>query len=585
MDGMKYEVTATRRRPRVFDELVGQEFVVATLKNSLASGRIAHAFLFAGPRGVGKTSAARILAKALNCPDGPGAEGCENWDGSEEIARGTALDVIEIDGASNTSVNDVRQIKDEVLFAPNSSRYKIYIIDEVHMLSTSAFNALLKTIEEPPPYIIFIFATTEIHKVPATIRSRCQQFNFRLIPLDRIRECLAATTKEMGVTAEEDALGWIARQATGSLRDAYTLFDQVMAFSKDHISLEMIHDKLGLLGMERLNALLTSIVERDVTAVLDLVEDALLSGVSVERFTMDLADYLRTLLLIKNGIVRESIIGISVERIPEVVRTGLTREQLELANELVLQLYRDLRYTVNQRFDLELVLSRLAYLGDYLTPGPLVERIEALQQELIHSAAHLTREGGPSGAGESDAGESATGESDAGESDAGESDAGKSADDQVNGPVDSPESRPQPADQSVDSPESRPQPADQAGGTLPPPRLEGISPEDVETIIGRFRAQRIGVATLLSNVRAWVLTESSLTMEFRVEFEAHALETDREVVQQVAMEVLGRDTLRLVIRVGGEEGSSQDGSSSPVDSHVEMVRRVFRGEVLKEGRS
>ena len=177
---MAYEVTATRRRPKQFADLVGQEFVAETLKNSITSHQIAHAYLFSGPRGCGKTSTARILAKALNCENGPTPAPCGTCAHCTEITKGASLDVIEIDGASNTSVNDVRQIKDEVMFPPNSSRYKIYIIDEVHMLSTSAFNALLKTIEEPPPYVVFIFATTELQKVPATIKSRCQQFNFRL---------------------------------------------------------------------------------------------------------------------------------------------------------------------------------------------------------------------------------------------------------------------------------------------------------------------------------------------------------------------------------------------------------------------
>jgi DNA polymerase-3 subunit gamma/tau len=183
---MSYEVTATRRRPKTFDELAGQEFVVATLKSSIETGRIAHAYLFSGPRGCGKTSAARILARSLNCEKGPTATPCGVCSNCQEISRGASLDIIEIDGASNNSVDNVRRIKDEVLFPPNSGRYKVYIIDEVHMLTNSAFNALLKTIEEPPPYIIFIFATTELHKVPATIKSRCQHLNFRLIPIENI---------------------------------------------------------------------------------------------------------------------------------------------------------------------------------------------------------------------------------------------------------------------------------------------------------------------------------------------------------------------------------------------------------------
>ena len=242
---MSYEVTATRKRPASFDLLAGQEFVVATLKNSIKTGRIAHAYLFSGPRGVGKTSAARILARALNCVKGPTDEPCGVCPNCLEIAKGNSLDVIEIDGASNTSVNDVREIRTRSSSLRTRAGNKVYIIDEVHMLSNSAFNALLKTIEEPPPYIVFVFATTEIHKVPATIRSRCQQFNFRLIPLDTVKGLLRGLCDEMKIAAEDDALLWIAKESTGSLRDAYTLFDQVVSFSEGEITAKKIRDKLG----------------------------------------------------------------------------------------------------------------------------------------------------------------------------------------------------------------------------------------------------------------------------------------------------------------------------------------------------
>ncbi|MDR3060287.1 MAG: DNA polymerase III subunit gamma/tau, partial [Prevotella sp.] len=245
---MAYEVTATKRRPKTFDELAGQDFVAATLKSSIESGRIAHAYLFSGPRGCGKTSAARILARSLNCEKGPTVNPCGTCPSCREIARGANLDIIEIDGASNNSVDSVRQIRDEVIFPPQGGKKKIYIIDEVHMLTNNAFNALLKTIEEPPEYIVFIFATTEVHKVPATIRSRCQQFNFRLIPIETIQKILKDTCAEMGIEAEDEALFWIAKESTGSLRDAYTLFDQVASFSDGHIREQLIRDKLGLVG-------------------------------------------------------------------------------------------------------------------------------------------------------------------------------------------------------------------------------------------------------------------------------------------------------------------------------------------------
>jgi DNA polymerase-3 subunit gamma/tau len=371
-----YEVTASKYRPKTFDELAGQEFVVSTIKNSLKNGHIAHAYLFSGPRGCGKTSAARILARSLNCEKGPMAGPCGVCDNCVSISRGASMDVLEIDGASNNSVNDVRQIKDEVLFPPQAGRCKVYIIDEVHMLSGSAFNALLKTIEEPPPYIVFIFATTELHKVPATIKSRCQQFNFRLIPVETIQGILKKICAENGIKAEEEALFWIARESTGSMRDAFTLFDQVVSFSAGNIRSDLIREKLGITGLEKLNALAEACAENNAPGAFALCDEILSSGVAIEQFVIDLSGYYRSLLLLKNGVTRESLLGYRPSLFSAKVLDAYDSIRFEQALDLLLDCYRDIRYSVSPRFELETAVSKLTWLNKWVSQTELKEAID-----------------------------------------------------------------------------------------------------------------------------------------------------------------------------------------------------------------
>lgn len=525
---MTYEVTATRKRPSSFDALAGQEFVVATLKNSVETGRIAHAYLFSGPRGVGKTSAARILAKALNCVNGPTPDPCGVCPGCTEIARGNSMDVIEIDGASNTSVNDVRQIKDEVLFAPNSSRYKVYIIDEVHMLSNSAFNALLKTIEEPPPYIVFVFATTEIHKVPATIRSRCQQFNFRLIPLETTKGLLRSLCDEMKISAEDDALLWIAKESTGSLRDAYTLFDQVISFSGGDVTVQKIRDKLGLLGLERMNEFAELLADGKAAEALGTLEEVISSGVSIEQFVTDLTEYFRNILFLKHGIRKESLLGFSPERFSGKVLEIFQPRQTEKALSMLLELYRNLRYSLNQRFEIELTVARLADLKNYITREQLHERLQNLRRELKTGFAVQAPEGSES----------------------------------IAEPV---------ADVTAEAS------GEAAEG-------EGVAGDKRAEVIRNLRKKKLALSSALEKSTEWRMEGNHLEIFFNDKFSADFVTGDLASITWQVRETFERD-IRISVKVKSREITTPE--TEPVrtkeeeDERVEIAKKVFRGEVLK----
>lgn len=356
-----YLVLARRWRPQTFDEVLGQEPIVRTLKNALAQGRIAHAYLFSGPRGVGKTSTARILAKALNCKEGPTPNPCNVCEFCTGIAQGTAVDVLEIDGASNTGVDNIRELRETVAYRPIRSRYKVYIIDEVHMLSTSAFNALLKTLEEPPPHVVFVFATTEPQKVPLTVVSRCQRFEFRRIPEEVILGQLEKICQWEGIKVTSEALKLIAERASGSLRDAESLLDQVVAYSdRKVIDVELVRELLGLPDQASLKAVVQYLMEGDALSAIREVEGLYRRGVPLEEFLQGLLGYLRDLL---------------VERLEG--KNPMDPFQLRFWFQLCLRALGWMRKAEVDKLVLEMTMVEMAFWRELVSVGELIKSLEA----------------------------------------------------------------------------------------------------------------------------------------------------------------------------------------------------------------
>ena len=373
---MSYVVFARKWRPLTFDAVVGQEHVTDTLKKAIEKDRVAHAYIFTGTRGVGKTTTARILARALNCDNGPTPTPCGICNACKNIISGSSFDVIEIDGASNNSVDDIRELRDNINYSSMGGKYRIYVIDEVHMLSKSAFNALLKTLEEPPPKVIFIFATTEPQKIPATIQSRCQRYDFRRISSERIIQQLAKICTEEHIEFSPQALGLIGRKADGSMRDALSLLDQVYSFCQGSISEKEVRSVLGVVGTEVYGAVLDAVSDKKPEALLAIIQDTLSNGIDLQEFIIGFEEYLRTMLFVTlPGVLNNERIDLHIDNAEAYTSRAAAFSDATLLRmaELIRKTENELKWSVYPRFLVELTLLKLVYLDSSVSVEQLLE--------------------------------------------------------------------------------------------------------------------------------------------------------------------------------------------------------------------
>ncbi len=380
-----YHVLARKWRPQQFDEVVGQEHITRTLKNAVASGRIHHALLFIGSRGIGKTTTARILAKALNCTafDKPTPQPCDTCDNCIEIGRGTHLDVQEIDGASNNSVDNIREIREAVRLAPAHARYKVYIIDEVHQLSSAAFNALLKTLEEPPPHAVFILATTEAYKIPATIISRCQRYDFRRVAVPDIVHLLEQIVKAEKRSATKEALFAIARSADGGVRDAESILDQLITYCEGEITYKDVQDVLGLIETEKIDQLVYALQNKDISKVLSIIDEVSTSGKDLTQFVEEFIRHMRNLLILKTT-QQETLFFLpkeDIQRLKEQSEKFTTLQLIRLVEQLT-ELNQNFTSQLSHRTALEAFFIKNCKVGAELSIESILEKLIQLEDSI-----------------------------------------------------------------------------------------------------------------------------------------------------------------------------------------------------------
>src|SRR5512134_3636718 len=543
---MSYQVFARKWRPQVFDDVVGQGHVTRTLQNAIATNRLAHAFLFSGPRGVGKTTTARILAKALNCKEGPTPTPCGKCDSCRETASGTSVDVIEIDGASNRGIEHIRELREAVKYAPVGGKNKVYVIDEVHMLTNEAFNALLKTLEEPPPHVIFIFATTEPQKIPATIHSRCQRYGFKRVALREIIGRLRTIAAAEGIIISDRGLAMIARAAEGSMRDSQSLLDQAVSYSGMNIRDEDLQATLGAVAQERLLQFAAGLLERDAAGLLKSIDDLLEQGQDMRQFLSGVVEHLRNLAVVKIAADPTGII-----ELPEADVEALKKQAAEADAGQLLMLFDSLsktldemRWSPHQRFTLEIGLIKACSLAPLEPLADVLGRMKELEARLAAGKTMRTAAPSPHGISEQRA---------------------------AYVPV--PNSA---ASQHRAVSAAREEHADAWGG-----------------ILSVLKSKKPSLAPFLDQSRLLESSDTTLVIGVKSDFQADRVKKPENcgVIEQAAAEVLGRKVsvqVRTVEAASAKTASKpQDPKRAKPDEHdalAQDVAKLFGGEVIESDR-
>jgi DNA polymerase-3 subunit gamma/tau len=565
---------ARKRRPQAFETVVAQSHVTTTLQNAIRLDRVAQSYLFSGPRGTGKTTTARLLAMALNCEQGPTAEPCGKCASCVAIRQGNSMDVLEIDGASNRGIDEIRQLREEVGYAASQGKRKVYIIDEVHMLTTEAFNALLKTLEEPPAHVVFVFATTEAHKVPETILSRCQRYNFRRIPPVAIVEELKMAVDEEGVTAEESALFLIARKADGGMRDALSLLDQVIAFSDADITEGAIQNLLGLIPRDVYFGLTQAIVDRDGARALEIVDELAREGSDLGEFVAGLMAHFRHLL------VACAARDLTDENLPEADRVQYSEvaaqfEEADLVRMLnaVSELETQISRVTEPRFWLELTVMKLVQMTASVDLQVLISRLEQLERGIKSQGTDTeTRRPLPR---PQPAQKATSSKPDT-----------RARVDKLLPPKADPKSSP-PQQQGNGHPLVK-QPEEE----IPPmPDVSSEEPPDFSVIKDKWaqlvqavKVKKMSLGTFLDEGRPQSMDGRHLVVAFQKhrEFHANQVRRSRAQVEEVARGVFG-GTVTISCEVVYDDNKEQivEEKSVEDDERVQMVMQVFSGEVIR----